>query len=87
MVRSIHFGEPRQDVTSDRRFEYDHPDGHPVLRSFVRTIPAQHRTLRLDVDECRFGPIPEAEFALEPFLASLGPGRATAAVQRERAGS
>jgi hypothetical protein len=29
----------------------------------------------LDVEECRFGPIPEAEFALEAFLASLGPGR------------
>jgi hypothetical protein len=29
----------------------------------------------LDVEECRFGPIPEAEFALEPFLAGLGPGR------------
>jgi hypothetical protein len=28
----------------------------------------------LDVEECRFGPIPEAEFAPEPFLASLGPG-------------
>jgi hypothetical protein len=28
------------------------------------------------VEECRFGPIPEAQFALEPFLASLGPSRA-----------
>ena len=28
----------------------------------------------MDVEECRFGPIPEAEFAPEPFLASLGPG-------------
>lgn len=27
------------------------------------------------MEECRFGPIPETEFALEPFLASLGPGR------------
>ena len=26
------------------------------------------------VDECQFGPIPESEFALEPFLASLSPG-------------
>ena len=60
---------------SDCRYEYDHPDGRPVLRSCVTTIPAQHRTIRLDVEECRFGPIPEAEFALEPFLASLGPGR------------
>jgi hypothetical protein len=29
----------------------------------------------LDVEECRLGPIPEAEFALDPFLAGLGPGR------------
>ncbi|APW60124.1 hypothetical protein [Paludisphaera borealis] len=27
------------------------------------------------MEECRFGPIPEAEFALEPFLADLGPDR------------
>ena len=27
----------------------------------------------MDVEECRFGPIPEAEFALEPFLARLKP--------------
>ncbi|HKI18396.1 MAG TPA: hypothetical protein VKA15_10970 [Isosphaeraceae bacterium] len=75
VLRSIHFGEPLQNRVSDIQFEYDHPDGRPVLRSFVRTIPAQHRTIRLDVEECRFGPIPESEFALEPFLASLGPGR------------
>jgi hypothetical protein len=75
VVRSIHNGEPLHDVVSDRRFEYDHLDGRPVLRSSVRTIPAQHRTIRLDLEECRFGPIPESEFALEPFLASLGPGR------------
>ncbi len=74
VVRSIHYGEPLQNVASDRRFEYDHPDGRPVLRSWANTTPAPHRTLRLDVEECRFGPIPEAEFAVEPFLASLGPG-------------
>ena len=39
--------------------------------------------MRLDVDECRFGPIPEAEFALEPFLASLGPDRLSAAGEFE----
>ncbi len=75
VLRSIHFGEPLQNRVSDIQFEYDHPDGRPVLRSSVRTIPAQHLTSRVDVEECRFGPIPEAEFALEPFLASLGPGR------------
>jgi hypothetical protein len=75
VLRSIHFGEPLQNPVSDIQFEYDHPDGRPVLRSSVRTIPAQHLTSRSDVEECRFGPIPEAEFALESFLASLGPGR------------
>ncbi|MEJ7638125.1 MAG: hypothetical protein WKF75_09150, partial [Singulisphaera sp.] len=75
VVRSMHYEDPLQNFVSDCRFEYDHPDGRPVLRSFVTSIPAQHRTLRLDVEECRFGPIPEAEFALEPFLASLGPDR------------
>ena len=75
MVRSIHYEHPKQKLVSDGRFEYDHPDGRPVLRSLVTTIPAGHRTIRLDVEECRFGPTPESEFALEPFLASLGPGR------------
>ncbi len=75
VVRSVHYGDPLQGPVTNRRFEYDHPDGRPVLRSFVTPIPAQHRTIRVGVEECRFGPIPEAEFALEPFLASLGPGR------------
>jgi hypothetical protein len=75
VVRSIHYGDPLQGPVTNRCFAYDHPDGRPVLRSFVMTIPAQHRNIRLDVEECRFGPIPEAEFALEPFLASLGPAR------------
>ena len=75
VVRSIHSEHTLTGIVSDTRFEYDHPDGRPVLRSSVTTTPAQHRTYRLDVEECRFGPIPEAEFALEPFLAGLGPGR------------
>ncbi len=74
VVRSIHFGDPQRGSASDCRFAYDHPDGRPVLRSFVRSLPDQKRTLRLDVEECRFGPIPETEFALEPFLADLGTG-------------
>jgi hypothetical protein len=75
VARSIHYKAPLEGFVSDCRFDYHHPDGHPVLRSSVTTIPAHHRTIRLDVEECRFGPIPEAEFALEPFLASLGPVR------------
>ena len=75
VVRSMHYEDPIANFVSDCRFEYDHPDGRPALRSSVTPIPSQHRTIRLDVEECRFGPSPEAEFALEPFLASLGPGR------------
>lgn len=74
VVRSEHYERPKQKLVSDCRFEYDHPDGRPVLRSFVTTTEGQVRTIRLDVQECVFGPIPAAEFALEPFLASLGPG-------------
>ncbi len=74
VVRSLHYEEPLKGFVSDCQFEYDHPDGRPVLRSSVTTIPTEHRTVRADVEEFRFGPIPEAEFALEPFLASLGPG-------------
>ena len=61
----------------DTRFHYDQIDGRPVLRSLVTKfeINGQPRTLRMVVDDCRFGPIPESEFALEPFLASLGPGK------------
>jgi len=74
VLRSRHYELPKQKLVSDSRFEYDHPDGRPALRSLVTTFPAQHRTIRLDVEECRFGPIPETEFALETFLADLQPG-------------
>ena len=73
VVRSIHYEEPKQKLVSDCRLEYDHLDGRPVLRSLVTTIAGQARTIRLDVEECRFGPIPETEFALEPFLGRLKP--------------
>ena len=75
VVRSVHSRDPLKGPVMNRCFAYDHPDGRPVLRSSVTTIPARHRTMRLDVEECKFGPIPEAEFALETFLASLGPHR------------
>jgi hypothetical protein len=77
VVRSMRYESADQAATATE-CQYDHPDGRPVLRSLVTTIPLKDkdaiRTLRLDVEECRFGPIPEAEFAVEPFLASLGPG-------------
>jgi len=74
VVRSMHCELPNQKLVSDCRFEYDHPDGRPVLRSYVTTTAGQVRTIRLDVEDCRFGPIPETESALEPFLAGLEPG-------------
>ena len=80
VVRSGHYERPEQRLVSDCRFEYDHPDGRPVLRSSVTTIEGRARTIRLDVEECVFGPIPAAEFDLEAFLAGLGPGE----VIRER---
>jgi hypothetical protein len=73
VIRSEHCERPRHAFVSDCRFEYDHPAGRPVLRSFFTTIAGQDRTMRLDVEECVFGPIPAAEFAVEPFLAGLGP--------------
>jgi hypothetical protein len=75
VARSIHYEAPLAGFVADCRYEYDHPDGRPVLRSCVTTIPGLRQIIRLDVEECRFGPIPEDEFGLETFLASLGPGR------------
>ena len=39
VVRSIHYGEPPQDIVSDCQFEYDHPDGRPVLDHFCVSTP------------------------------------------------
>ena len=75
VVRFIHFDFPNG--SSDGQCDYDHPDGRPVLRSIVTRVKHDLKppgVFRLDVDDCQFGPIPESEFALEPFLASLGPG-------------
>lgn len=75
IARSLHYEDPDGGFVSDVRFTYEYPDGHPALRSTVATIAKEHRTLRVDVEQCRFGPIPDSEFAFEPFLASLGPDR------------
>jgi hypothetical protein len=76
VVRSEHYESPNHKTVSDCRFEYDRSsDGRLVLRSLATTMAGQSRPfIRLEVEECRFGPIPEAEFALEPFLAELQPG-------------
>ena len=61
---------------ADTICHYDRPDGHSRLRSLVTMYnrDGQPQTDRLEVEVCQFGPIAESEFALEPFLASLGPG-------------
>ena len=41
VVRSLHYELPKQKLVSDCRFEYDHPDGQPVLRSLVTTVVGQ----------------------------------------------
>ena len=77
VARSLRYESPTRPAIVTE-CQYDHPAGRPVLRSLVTTLPLtaanQSRTLRVDVEECRFGPIPAAEFAVEPFLASLQPG-------------
>ncbi len=75
VARSLRYELPERASESEGRFEYDHSGGRPVLRSFVTTTRGSQRIVRLDVEECRFGPIPESEFGLEAFLAGLGPGR------------
>ena len=74
LVRSIR--DQIHGQTGDTLLEYDQIDGRPILRSLVTKFEpnGQPRTLRMVVDDCQFGPIDESEFALEPFLASLGPG-------------
>jgi hypothetical protein len=58
------------------RFEYDHEGGRPVFRAVSFTTvepPKPKESTRLEVTECRFGPIPESEFAAESFLDQLKP--------------
>jgi hypothetical protein len=74
VIRSVH------SEGSEVRFDYDHEGGRPIFRALTGGSTSldpttRKRSTRLEVTECRFGPIPEAEFAPEPFLASLGPGR------------
>ncbi len=77
VVRSMEYITPT--MTSTCKCQYNHADGRPVFRSYVTTIPGSTRsparTVSLNVEQCEFGPIPAAEFAVEPFLNSLKPGR------------
>ena len=72
VVRSITGKMLRNGSVWNTRFEYDHRDGRPVLRSAITTTSDPRRILRLAVDECQFGPVPESEFSPESFLSSLG---------------
>ena len=59
------------------RYDYDRQGGRPIFRTLVsNSVDSNSSKLsaRLEVTECRFGPIPESEFAVEPFLARLQPG-------------
>jgi hypothetical protein len=62
----------------ESRYEYDHEGGRPIFRTLTAGAPSLDPTTRkwstsLEVTECRFGPIPESEFAPESFLARLKP--------------
>lgn len=75
VVRSVH---QKLSVGSfESQYEYDHQEGRPIFRALAGTSvepTAPKQSTRLEVTECRFGPIPDSEFAPEPFLARLQPG-------------
>ncbi len=60
------------------RYDYDHEGGRPIFRALTGCStsldPATPKwSTRFEVTECRFGPIPESEFAPESFLSRLKP--------------
>jgi hypothetical protein len=57
------------------RFEYDHQAGRPIFRAYTGTSAdsTSPKVWTLEVTECRFGPIPEFEFAPESFWGRLEP--------------
>jgi hypothetical protein len=72
VVRSVH------SEGSEAQFDYDHQGGRPIFRALTGSSTSLDPTTPksstcLEVTECRFGPIPESEFAPEAFLASLEP--------------
>jgi hypothetical protein len=67
------------DGSFEGRYDYDRQGGRPIFQVITTTnvdSTPPKLSARLEVTECHFGPIPESEFAEEPFLARLGPGRA-----------
>ncbi|MFI5461486.1 MAG: hypothetical protein ACHRXM_39340 [Isosphaerales bacterium] len=74
VVRSSH--EEVSGQSFENRYEYDHQGGRPIFRALTSTrlVPTTPKLSgRLEVTECRFGPIPESEFAPESFLGRLKP--------------
>ena len=62
------------DGSFENRYDYDRQGGRPIFQVITATNVAStppKLSARLEVTECRFGPIPESEFAEEPFLARL----------------
>jgi hypothetical protein len=74
VVRSVHAEASGR--WFEGRYDYDHQGGRPIFRALTGTsvdpTPPKLST-RLEVTECRFGPIPESEFAPESFLGRLQP--------------
>jgi len=65
------------DGSFEDRYDYDRQGGRPIFQVSTATNVAStppKLSGRLEVTECRFGPIPESEFAEEPFLARLQTG-------------
>ena len=78
VVRSEHAEESGRSF--EGRYFYDHQGERPIFRALTSTSvdPTPPKLLtRLEVTECRFGPIPESEVAPEPFLGRLQPGEIT----------
>jgi hypothetical protein len=76
VVRSVSGGE--FGGSFEVQYEYDHEGGRPIFRSLAGRSTSldantQKWSTRLEVTECRFGPIPESEFAPESFLGGLEP--------------
>ena len=69
--------EDRWGGSFEGRYDYDRQGGRPIFQVLtatnVESTPPK-LAARLEVTECRFGPIPESEFAEAPFLGRLQAG-------------
>jgi hypothetical protein len=65
------------DGSFEGRYDYGRQGGRPIFQVITATnvdSTPPKLSARLEVTECRFGPIPDSEFAEEPFLARLQTG-------------